>query len=199
MPDAHRAPGRQDGCCADWPKPCSCYHEGWQDALDGLRPDVSDIDVPATAGGLMRQHDHDGTTAPDLSVRSLRADELAGLRDRVIHRWPDSAMRDDALSLLATLAALEAEHRRGIYGEITSERSRAHAKHGDTSMESFPVDSLDRLAILTEEVGEVAKEFNDARHDRRAVDLAALRKELVQTATMAAAWADMISVEEVAP
>ena len=80
----------------------------------------------------------------------------------------------------------------GIYGEVRAERQRAHTLHGDTSMESYPVDSLDRLAILTEEVGEVAKEFNEARHDNRSVDLVRLRKELVQTAAMAAAWADSI-------
>lgn len=81
---------------------------------------------------------------------------------------------------------------RTVYDEVKAERERAHALHGDTSMEAFPADSLDRLAILTEEVGEVAKEFNEARHDGRSVDLAKLRKELVQTAAMALAWADAI-------
>lgn len=57
-------------------------------------------------------------------------------------------------------------------------------------MESSPPDTLRRLAILTEEVGEVAKEFNEAEHDGRPVDLARLRKELVQVAAMAGAWAD---------
>lgn len=99
--------------------------------------------------------------------------------------------------VLATLAGQEAENRRGIYEAIASERSRAHAKHGATSMDVWPVDSLDRLATLTEEVGEMAKEFNDARHVGRPVDLAALRKEMVQTAAMAAAWTDTIPVEEV--
>jgi NTP pyrophosphatase (non-canonical NTP hydrolase) len=84
----------------------------------------------------------------------------------------------------------------GIYGEVRAERERAHAKHGDTSMESFPVDDMNRFTILVEEVGEVGKEFNEARHDGRPVDLAALRKELVQTAAMALAWADAIEGDD---
>ena len=40
----------------------------------------------------------------------------------------------------------------------------------------------------------VAKEFNEARHRGGPVDLPALRKELIQTAAMAVAWADAIGV-----
>ena len=81
-----------------------------------------------------------------------------------------------------------------VYDEIRTERERAHAKHGATSMESAPVDDPTgrRYRILAEEVGEVAKEWNDAEHDGRPVDLAAVRKELIQVAAMAAAWADRI-------
>lgn len=79
-----------------------------------------------------------------------------------------------------------------IYDEVRAERARAHQKHGNTSMEAFPVDDMNRLPILVEEVGEAAKEFNEARHAGGPVDLARLRKELIQTATMAAAWADAI-------
>lgn len=77
-----------------------------------------------------------------------------------------------------------------IFDEVRAERTRAHAKHGDTSMESSGPDTLRRLAILSEEVGEVAREFNDAEHDGRSVDLVKLRKELIQVAAMAGAWAD---------
>jgi NTP pyrophosphatase (non-canonical NTP hydrolase) len=79
-----------------------------------------------------------------------------------------------------------------IYADIDRERRRAHAKHGPSSMESMPVDAMLRYTILAEEVGEVAKEFNDAAGDRRRVDLDRLRTELVQVAAMAAAWADAI-------
>lgn len=94
-----------------------------------------------------------------------------------------------------------------IYGEIAAERARAHAKHAETSMESAPVDEMYRAVILGEEVGEVSeiawavalsakfgyvqKVMNDGRHDE-STDLAKLRKELIQVAAMAAAWADRI-------
>lgn len=100
----------------------------------------------------------------------------------------------------------------GIYDEMRAEREAAHAKHGETSMEAAPVAAMFRAVILGEEVGEVAevayllwsaaltakasyvqKAMNDGRHNG-AVDLAKLRRELVQVATMAAAWADRIEL-----
>lgn len=106
------------------------------------------------------------------------------------------AFNESGSDLLAFYRTVHAEYElaesTSIYDEIRAERERAHAKHGNTSMEAWPADSLSRLAILLEEVGEVAKEFNDARHDGREVDFAKLRAELVQVATMAAAWADRI-------
>lgn len=85
---------------------------------------------------------------------------------------------------------------RSIWDEIADERDRAHGKHGSTSMEGLhPSDTTGRrLRILLEEVGEVAKEFNEAEHERRIVDMQALRKELIQVAAMAGAWADAITV-----
>jgi hypothetical protein len=81
-----------------------------------------------------------------------------------------------------------------IYREVRAERERAHAKHGETSMES--ADPLDpagvRRDIIMEEVGEISREYNEARHERRPVDPAALRSELVQLAAMAVAWADAL-------
>lgn len=84
-----------------------------------------------------------------------------------------------------------------VFDEARQERARAHAKHGETSMESTPAsDPLGRrFRILTEEIGEVAQEFNDAEHERRPVDLAKLRKELIQVAAMAGAWADACDQE----
>ena len=81
-----------------------------------------------------------------------------------------------------------------VYEEIRGERARAHAKHGAMSMESTPEMDLNRLAILLEEVGEVAKEFNEARNHNVPVDKVALRKELIQVAAMATAWAEAIKV-----
>lgn len=51
-----------------------------------------------------------------------------------------------------------------------------------------------RFRILIEEVGEVGKEWNEAETEGRPVDMAAVRKELIQTAAMAGAWADAIRV-----
>lgn len=77
-----------------------------------------------------------------------------------------------------------------IAGEIVDERIRAHRKHRDHSMEAWPAVAPERYLILAEEVGEVAKEFNDATVEGRLIDLVALRKELIQVATMAVAWVD---------
>ena len=81
-----------------------------------------------------------------------------------------------------------------IYDEIRAERARARTKHGTTSMESMPVDDPDgaRRDILIEELGEVSREYNEARHENRPVDLSHLRVELIQLAAMATAWADQI-------
>lgn len=87
----------------------------------------------------------------------------------------------------------------GIYAEVKAERDRAHAKHGDTSMEAQPCDHPMRLSILMEEVGEVAKEFNEGRHRGEGPDLTLLRAELVQVAAMSTAWADAIPTAALTP
>jgi NTP pyrophosphatase (non-canonical NTP hydrolase) len=58
-------------------------------------------------------------------------------------------------------------------------------------MEELPVEDPHRLAILVEEVGEVAREFCEARHCGE-FDLVNLRKELIQVAAMSGAWADRL-------
>jgi NTP pyrophosphatase (non-canonical NTP hydrolase) len=82
-----------------------------------------------------------------------------------------------------------------IWAEVQSERDRAHAKHGDTSMEALPVDDLTRLTVLMEEVGEVARWFNEARS--RDMQNGELRAELIQVAAMAGAWADALTYRPV--
>lgn len=80
-----------------------------------------------------------------------------------------------------------------IYDEVRAERERAHAKHRETSMEAQPWYAHLRQHILIEEVGEVSKEFNEARHRGDShPDPIRLRKELIQVAAMATAWADAI-------
>lgn len=84
-----------------------------------------------------------------------------------------------------------------IYDEVAAERERAHAKHQANSMESRPAVDFSRYTILAEEVGEVAKEFNEAliRGGLDQMDQAALRAELIQVAAMASAWADRLGFE----
>lgn len=54
-----------------------------------------------------------------------------------------------------------------------------------------------RLAILTEEVGEVARELCEAAQHDRAVDTDKLRTELVQVAAIAVAWVEALSKDDV--
>lgn len=123
-----------------------------------------------------------------------------------------AAMIVDDLDAASTLCRLSDQWRDeaattdpGVWAEVQAERERAHAKHGDTSMEAQPPTAWLRLAILMEEVGEVAKVYNDARHRAQAMgwdeaDMfsdpaeAELRAELVQVAAMAGAWADALTV-----
>lgn len=73
--------------------------------------------------------------------------------------------------------------------EITQGRVRAHAKHGAGSIESQ--DSSDRLlAILSEEVGEVARAMNEYALGNTTQEEAdqAIRAELLDVLTVASAW-----------
>lgn len=71
---------------------------------------------------------------------------------------------------------------------IADERLRAHAKHSLTgrSCEQMSHDDPIWLAVLTEEVGEVARAMCD--HS----GWSHMWKELIQVAAMATAWADAI-------
>lgn len=70
--------------------------------------------------------------------------------------------------------------------DIEDEVLRSWQKHGDHAMISPDLPDIERLTILGEEFGEVCKEMN---YDTRGGP-AALRKELIQLAAMAACWAD---------
>jgi NTP pyrophosphatase (non-canonical NTP hydrolase) len=85
-----------------------------------------------------------------------------------------------------------------IWDEIAAERARAHAKHGDKSMEAADWADMKRLRILLEEVGEVARVFNewDLGHLSDSAARRAARDELVQVAAMAGAWADAATEDE---
>ena len=71
---------------------------------------------------------------------------------------------------------------------IQAEATNAHLKHGEHSMLGPRYSSGDRLAILVEEVGEVAHELTyDQDGDR-----SKLVRELIQVAAMAASWVEAI-------
>jgi hypothetical protein len=74
-----------------------------------------------------------------------------------------------------------------VLKDILEEADRAHAHHGDNSMMNATASNERRLAILTEEVGEVARELNEASI-HGTLDELKLYKELQQTAAMAASW-----------
>jgi hypothetical protein len=69
---------------------------------------------------------------------------------------------------------------------VQAEATRAHLRHGDHSMLGTGYTESDRLAILVEEVGEVAHELTyDQSGDRDK-----LVKELIQVAAMALTWVE---------
>lgn len=78
----------------------------------------------------------------------------------------------------------------GIYQEIHDERRRAVVLHGISAMDSPYLHPGKRLAILVEEVGEVAKEL--CVGEGEPIDVPHLREELIQVAAMASAWADQL-------
>lgn len=77
---------------------------------------------------------------------------------------------------------------------IQAEATRAHLKHGEHSMLGKHYSSGDRLAILVEEVGEVAHELT---YDQGGPGVGAGRRdelvrELIQVAAMAASWVEFL-------
>jgi hypothetical protein len=74
---------------------------------------------------------------------------------------------------------------------VQAEATRAHILHGIKSMLHGNDDR--RCRILVEEVGEVAKELNDADAEGRPVDRDRLERELIQVAAMATTWIEAIN------
>lgn len=75
---------------------------------------------------------------------------------------------------------------------IQAEATRARVKHGEHSMLGPRYSSGERLAILVEEVGEVAHELT---YDQ-AGDRDKLVKELIQVAAMAASWVEYLEAAD---
>jgi hypothetical protein len=76
-----------------------------------------------------------------------------------------------------------------IWQQTLQARLRAHTKHGANSIEAIAADSPRWLAILVEEVGEVA---NCLTYDG---PTGKLRDELIDVMSVASAWIDAIDAE----
>jgi len=74
---------------------------------------------------------------------------------------------------------------------VQAEAVRAHVLHGRNSMLYRYQSHERRLAILTEEVGEVAKELNEG-HINGQLNRSDLVKELIQVAAMALTWVEAL-------
>ena len=81
---------------------------------------------------------------------------------------------------------------------IQAEATRAHLRHGDYSMLSPHYSASDRLAILMEEVGEVAHAltYGQGGPGVGRYDKDKLEKELIQVAAVAATWIEQLNAKE---
>jgi hypothetical protein len=75
-------------------------------------------------------------------------------------------------------------------GAVQAEATRAHVRHGIRSMMGPAWTPTERLAILAEELGEVAHELTYDQQD--AGQPARLVRELIQVAAMAASWVEVL-------
>jgi len=88
---------------------------------------------------------------------------------------------------------------RVVLGEVAAERNRQEAKCAEKRDEGLlwltcadpRMPSAERLAVLVEEVGEVARELCDARAEKRE-PAPNLRVELVQVAAIAVGWIEAL-------
>lgn len=84
---------------------------------------------------------------------------------------------------------------RSPYSDFHQERVRAHGLHRENSLERVPWHSPRARDIVLEELGEVARVFNEfelGNIDARQAKLQA-RKEVIQLGAMVSAWADAFS------
>ena len=79
------------------------------------------------------------------------------------------------------------------FDAIQAEVIRSQVLHGSNSMMSAALNPSRRLAILVEEVGEVAKELNETALGAEA-DKDKLEKELIQVSAMAASWIETLNM-----
>ena len=76
------------------------------------------------------------------------------------------------------------------------ERLRASGKFPFTCADEGLYESM-RLACLTEEIGEVARELMESLNNDRAIDYDALLAELLQVAAISCAWCEHLLLRKV--
>jgi hypothetical protein len=114
-------------------------------------------------------------TLTELLDNAKTADSIS----RAIAHTANLGLREPGQDLMISDATLR---------EVQVESIRAHIKHGDRSLLGDGLSTVGRLAALVEECGEVGSELT---YDRGG-DVRSLKKELIQTANVAASWAQWL-------
>lgn len=86
---------------------------------------------------------------------------------------------------------IKAKKQELVIVEVLLERARQEVLHGPNSCANIKIPNAVKLAVLTEEVGEVAKWICDYWGKVVATD--DLRTELIQVAAVAVAWAESLT------
>ena len=93
----------------------------------------------------------------------------------------DSDRPTPARSEAIAMVNAERDHQDDKYGWMDSTSERSCLPKGDEGNDT-------KLTVVTEELGEVARELNDARDADRELDRAHLHHELAQVAACCVAW-----------
>jgi hypothetical protein len=85
-----------------------------------------------------------------------------------------------------------------IFTAIRAERHRQEQLHAPCTCASPLIEPAHKLAVLTEEVGEVAKEVLDLTNFERETEdpEAKLRTELIQVSAVCVAWLESLEPQE---
>ena len=80
-----------------------------------------------------------------------------------------------------------------MIGDVLRERQRQEDLHAPRTCANPDMPDGDKLAVLTEEVGEVAKALCERDEYDTGLFAKALRDELIHVAAVAVAWAEALS------
>ncbi len=104
----------------------------------------------------------------------------------------------DVHPAFAAIAEHPSNGRLLIFADITSERRRQEQIYGERSIASPELEQSQRLAVLAEEFGEVARKVLDLEDPARpsvhfVQDLDDLKEELTQVAAVCVGWLEALS------